>query len=212
MSKEFLHIHAAIECEFTLKWVRDIKRTCSQMYCTGKYSQVSSIIWSLWPNSWLFIYELSVCGSESSCSHLSFRFRACLTQEIPWHSGKYTMWIHSETPTWHDKNIQLNAPYRQVLTFQLNHLVSLAKWLSVPLRTKWLHVRVQLQFLKLQISRLFQSRRSLTFRQLYSAYSLWNTYVTWQEHTVKCTVQIRTHNSAQSFGQFGQTVECSFTN
>ena len=27
--------------------------------------------------------------------------------------------------------------------------------------------------------------------------------VTWQEHTVKSTVQISTHNTAQSFGQFG---------
>ena len=23
-----------------------------------------------------------------------------------WHSGSYRVWIHSETPTWHDKNIQ----------------------------------------------------------------------------------------------------------
>ena len=45
-------------------------------------------------------------------------------------------------------------------------LASLAKWLSVRLRTKWLWVRVQLQSLKLQISRLFRARSSLTFRQL----------------------------------------------
>ena len=38
-----------------------------------------------------------------------------------------------------------------------------------------------------------------------------NAYVTWQEHTVKCTVQISTQNTAQSFGQFGQMVECSLT-
>ena len=35
-----------------------------------------------------------------------------------------------------------------VLTTQLNHLASLAKWLSVRLRTRWLWVRVQLQSLK----------------------------------------------------------------
>ena len=29
-------------------------------------------------------------------------------------------------------------------------------------------------------------------------------------HTVKCTVQISTQNAEQSFGQFGQMVECSF--
>ena len=45
-------------------------------------------------------------------------------------------------------------------------LASLAKWLSVRLRIKWLWVRIPLQSLKLQISRLFRARTSLTFRQL----------------------------------------------
>ena len=48
----------------------------------------------------------------------------------------------------------------------LNHLASLAKWLSVCLRIKWLWVRIPLQSLKLQISRLFRARSSWTFRQL----------------------------------------------
>ena len=65
-----------------------------------------------------------------------------------------------------DCNIQSSAPYRQVLTTQLNHLPSLAKWLSVCLRTEWLWVQVLLQSRKLQISRLFRARGSLTFRQL----------------------------------------------
>ena len=50
----------------------------------------------------------------------------------------------SETHTWYYKNIQSNAPYRWVLTTQLNHLGSLAKWVSVPLRTKWSWVKVPL--------------------------------------------------------------------
>ena len=45
-------------------------------------------------------------------------------------------------------------------------LASLAKWLSVRLRIKWLWIRIPLQSLKLQISRLFRARTSLTFRQL----------------------------------------------
>ena len=52
---------------------------------------------------------------------------------------------------------------------QLKHLAklaSLAKWLSVRLRTKWLWVRILLLSLKLQIWRLFRLRSSLTFRQL----------------------------------------------
>ena len=43
---------------------------------------------------------------------------------------------------------------------------SLTKWLSVRLQTKWFWVRVQLQSLKLQISRLLRERSSLTFRKL----------------------------------------------
>ena len=83
-----------------------------------------------------------------------------------------------------------------VRKWTLNHLAKLTKWLNcvvstflyggfdcvflscyvrvsewihtlwVPLRTKWLWVQVQLQSLKLQISRLLRGRSSLTFRQL----------------------------------------------
>ena len=56
---------------------------------------------------WVFVYELSGFGFESSCSHLNFRFRVCFEQGVPWHSGNYTLWIHSETRTWHDKNLQV---------------------------------------------------------------------------------------------------------
>ena len=97
----------SIECGFTLKRVRDMIKTYSQMHRTDKYSQHSSIIWPAWLNGWVFVYELSGCGFESSCSHFTFRFRACFEQGVPWHSGNYRVWIHSETRTWHDKNIQL---------------------------------------------------------------------------------------------------------
>ena len=43
-------------------------------------------------------------------------------------------------------------------------------------------------------------------------YLKFNAYVIGQEHTVKCTIQISTHNTAWSFGQFGQMRECSFMN
>ena len=86
-------------------------------------------------------------GFESSYSHVNFRFCACFELGVPWHSGNYRKWIHSETRTWHDKNIQLNAPYRWVLTTQLNHLANLAKRLSVRLWAKWLWTRIQLQSL-----------------------------------------------------------------
>ena len=53
-------------------------------------------------NGWVFVYELSGSGFESSCSHLNFSFK----QRVPWHSGSCRVWIHSETRAWHDKNIQ----------------------------------------------------------------------------------------------------------
>ena len=76
-SNEFLDIQETIEYGFTLKRVRDMIRRCSQMHRTDKYSQHSSIIWPVWLKGWVFIYELSGCGFESSCSDLNFRFRAC---------------------------------------------------------------------------------------------------------------------------------------
>ena len=42
---------------------------------------------------------------------------------------------------------------------------SLAKWLSVRLRTKWLWVRIPLLSLRLQTWRLLRATSSLTFRQ-----------------------------------------------
>ena len=92
---------------FTLKRVRDMTRTYTQMHRTDKYSQLSSIIQSVWPNGWMFVYEVSGCGFEPCCSHLNFRYCPCLEQEVHWHSAKYRVWIRCETRTWHDKNIQL---------------------------------------------------------------------------------------------------------
>ena len=59
-----------VECAFTLKLVRDMIITYSQMHCTDKYSQHSSMIWLAWLNGWVFVYELSCCGFESRCCQL----------------------------------------------------------------------------------------------------------------------------------------------
>ena len=48
--KEFLDIQATIECGFTLKRLRDMTRTYSQMHRADKYSEHSSITWPVWPN------------------------------------------------------------------------------------------------------------------------------------------------------------------
>ena len=61
------------------------------------------------PFGWVFVNELNGCGFESRCNHLNFRYRACFEQEVPWHSDIYTVRMHSETRTWHDKNIHSNT-------------------------------------------------------------------------------------------------------
>ena len=111
-SKEFLDIQATVECGFTVKLVRDMIKSYSQMHRTDKSSQHSSIIWSVGPNGWVFVYELRGCWFESRCSHLIIRYGAWFEQGVPWHSGNCRVWIHSQIRTWHDKNIQSNAPYR----------------------------------------------------------------------------------------------------
>ena len=49
----------------------DMTRSYSQIHHTDKYSQYSSIIWPVWLNGWVFVYELSGCGFESSCIHIN---------------------------------------------------------------------------------------------------------------------------------------------
>ena len=78
-------------------------RTYSQMHRTDKYSQHSSIIWPVWLNGWVFVYEWSGSGFESSCRSLIFRFRVCFEQVVSWYSDNYIVWIHSQRRTWYDK-------------------------------------------------------------------------------------------------------------
>ena len=57
-------------------------------------------------NGWVFTCKLSGCGFESSCSHLTFRYRTCFKQGVLWNLSNYRVCIHSKTSTLHDKNIQ----------------------------------------------------------------------------------------------------------
>ena len=140
-------------------------RTYSHKHRKDMYPQLSSNIWLVRLNGWVFVYELSDCGFEFIWSDLNFRFGGCFEQGLPWHSNNYRVWIHSVMPTWHDQNIQSNAMYREVLTTQLNYLASSAKWLSAGLRTKWFWVRVQLESSTL-CSYIILSNLWITFNNL----------------------------------------------
>ena len=66
----FLSCHVRLsEWIHTLWWPECL--IVAWMHRTDKYSQHSSVIWPVWLNSWVFVYELSGCGFESHCSHLN---------------------------------------------------------------------------------------------------------------------------------------------
>ena len=77
----------------------DLKSCISRSRSMGSLSSLAT-----WLN---FVYELSGCGLESSCSDLNFRHRECLEQGFASHAGNYRVLIHSEKRTCHDKNIQI---------------------------------------------------------------------------------------------------------
>ena len=59
----------------------------------------------------MFVYDLSGCGFMSSCCHLNVRFRTSFKQRVPWHSGNYSVWIHSENAyvTWQEDTVINNT-------------------------------------------------------------------------------------------------------
>ena len=57
------YLHSAFDCMLLSSHVWDKHRA-------DMYSQHSSIIWPVWLNGWVFIYELNGCGFESRCCHL----------------------------------------------------------------------------------------------------------------------------------------------
>ena len=115
------HVTYAFQSEFTLHSCLNVKELLTwnrrniwnlsdcngtRMQRTDKYSQHNSIIWLVWLNGWVLVYELSRCKFESGCCHLNFRYHACFEQGVPWHSEIYRVRNHSEIRTWHDKNIR----------------------------------------------------------------------------------------------------------
>ena len=81
-NKDFLEIQSTVQCGFTLKLEREMMKTYDEMHGTDNYSRLSSIIWPVWINGLVFVYELSGCGFESRCSHLIFRYGASFEQGV----------------------------------------------------------------------------------------------------------------------------------
>ena len=90
-----------------------------------------------------------------------------------------------------DSNSQTLIVHERTLNYlvKFNQWASLAKWLSVCLRTTWLWVRILLQS-----SRLLWARSSLTFRQLQSAASCSHLNYRVQIHSKMRMWHVRIHS------------------
>ena len=80
-ARSSLTFRQTIECKFTLKLVRHMIVTYSQMHRTDKYTHHSSI--TSHHIIRVFVYQLSGCGFESRCCYLNFRYGACFEQGFP---------------------------------------------------------------------------------------------------------------------------------
>ena len=150
----------------------------------------------------MFVYELSGCGFESSCSHLHFRLRACFNQWVPWHSGNYRVWIHSETRTRYDKNIEPMdrtdnySQHRSIIwPVWLNGCVFVYELSGCGFESSCIHLHFRFRACFEQGA----PWHSDTIECGSTLESVRDMIRTWSQ----CTVQISTHNTAQSFGQFG---------
>ena len=75
----YYHDTYAFQSEYTLCSSLNVKERLSRNRCdiwslseyrTDKYSQRKSIIWPVWQNGWVFVYELNDCGFEYRCCHI----------------------------------------------------------------------------------------------------------------------------------------------
>ena len=89
-----LHFITRNKISFLSKWPQwnNILNECHfVLYQVNRYKKMTKhwnenisfhLNWNLNWNGWVFVYELSGCGSDSHCSHLTYKYRACFEQEF----------------------------------------------------------------------------------------------------------------------------------
>ena len=83
----FCHVTYVFQSESTLYSCLNVKEllTQSRREICKRTRTHSYLIHKRTLNHSVFVYELSGCGFESSCSHLDFRFCACWSRQgVPW--------------------------------------------------------------------------------------------------------------------------------
>ena len=91
LSKEFRDIQTAIEFLFTLKRVRDMIRTCSQMQSTNNDTQHRSVSWPVWLNGWIH--------SETGTAHCKNKQMYRTDKFSKHHSIIWPIWLYGSLRT-----------------------------------------------------------------------------------------------------------------
>ena len=104
----------------------------SQMHRTDKYSQQSSIIWPVWLNGWVFVYELSGYGFESRSCHIKIYVNSYF-DTVFWNVRGEEVKSHIGTEGVHFKYIILMKCYFQYFILNKNCLThfSLKFWKKI---------------------------------------------------------------------------------
>ena len=71
------------------------------------------IIWLIWLNGWVFVYELSDCGFHSRCSHWTVLYRACFKQGVSSYTGAYRVQFHCKRVCGMTKNTLCSAKHKK---------------------------------------------------------------------------------------------------
>ena len=99
-------------------------------------------------------------------STLYSSIECCFEQGVPWHSGNYRVWIHSETRMWHNNNIQLVLLCLNVIknlfnlkTFEYNLPYQSSLQINENLSFESFHVRMKCNINSLSTNRIHDFSR-----------------------------------------------------
>ena len=75
------------------------------------------------------------------------RYGACFERGVPWHSGKYRVWIHLEMPIWYDNNITVKctvqiSTHNKIWPIWTNGCVFVCELLGCGFESRWNHLNV----------------------------------------------------------------------
>ena len=87
----------------SLRGVSYFLKSCMCLYLRTKF-QISSIILKSFRSGVILLLTAKRTPKNPPRLGLNFRYCACFKEAVPWHSGSYTVRIHSKARTWHDKN------------------------------------------------------------------------------------------------------------